>query len=332
MASDSDLLAGLNGGDETPDGPTWVSIWTTQDETVTPPDSARLDGALNLTVQSVCADARVGHGDLPRESARAADRAGRARARGAGGRSVRRTAPASAAEPYRPAHGVGHGGARRARSRRCGCRGRTRATPWTASPRGPGRCLPRLRRRPGRIGRRPARRGRHVLRRRRPPGRRHAGGQPHRARRRRADGPDPVAAGKPVIAAIAGHAVAGGLELALWCDLRVADETAVLGVYCRRWGVPLIDGGTVRLPRLIGASRAMDLVLTGRSVDAARGAADRAGQPGGAARPGARRRRRRSPGSSRPSRRPACAATGRRCSSRTASTSRPRSPTSSATA
>ena len=63
--------------------------------------------------------------------------------------------------------------------------------------------------------------------------------------------------------------MAGGLELALWCDLRVADETAVLGVYCRRWGVPLIDGGTVRLPRLIGTSRAMDLILTGRSVDAA---------------------------------------------------------------
>ena len=66
MASDSDLLAGLNGDDETPDGPTWVSVWTTQDETVTPPESARLDGALNLTVQSVCADARVGHSDLPR--------------------------------------------------------------------------------------------------------------------------------------------------------------------------------------------------------------------------------------------------------------------------
>jgi triacylglycerol lipase len=66
MASDSPLLARLNGGDETPEGPTWVSIWTTQDETVTPPDTARLDGALNLTVQSVCADARVGHGDLPR--------------------------------------------------------------------------------------------------------------------------------------------------------------------------------------------------------------------------------------------------------------------------
>ncbi|MFC7451183.1 crotonase/enoyl-CoA hydratase family protein [Rhodococcus daqingensis] len=73
---------------------------------------------------------------------------------------------------------------------------------------------------------------------------------------------------KPVIAAIAGHAVAGGLELALWADLRVAEEGAVLGVFCRRWGVPLIDGGTVRLPRLIGTSHAMDLILTGRPVDA----------------------------------------------------------------
>jgi enoyl-CoA hydratase len=73
---------------------------------------------------------------------------------------------------------------------------------------------------------------------------------------------------KPVLAAIAGHAVAGGLELALWCDLRVAEEDATLGVYCRRWGVPLIDGGTFRLPRLIGESRALDLVLTGRGVRA----------------------------------------------------------------
>ncbi|TJZ76558.1 crotonase/enoyl-CoA hydratase family protein [Rhodococcus oryzae] len=73
---------------------------------------------------------------------------------------------------------------------------------------------------------------------------------------------------KPVIAAITGHAVAGGLELALWADLRVAEEGAVLGVFCRRWGVPLIDGGTVRLPRLIGAGHAMDLILTGRPVDA----------------------------------------------------------------
>lgn len=71
------------------------------------------------------------------------------------------------------------------------------------------------------------------------------------------------------VAAIEGHAVAGGLELALWCDLRVAAEDAILGVFCRRWGVPLIDGGTVRLPRLIGESRALDLILTGRPVDAA---------------------------------------------------------------
>ncbi|NIH81490.1 crotonase/enoyl-CoA hydratase family protein [Amycolatopsis viridis] len=87
------------------------------------------------------------------------------------------------------------------------------------------------------------------------------------------DGPGPMGPtrlrlGKPVIAAIAGHAVAGGLELALWCDLRVAADDAVFGVFCRRWGVPLIDGGTVRLPRLIGASQAMDLVLTGRPVPA----------------------------------------------------------------
>lgn len=74
---------------------------------------------------------------------------------------------------------------------------------------------------------------------------------------------------KPVIAAIEGHAVAGGLELAIWTDIRVAAQDAVLGVFCRRWGVPLIDGGTVRLPRLIGTSHAMDLILTGRGVDAA---------------------------------------------------------------
>ncbi len=81
-------------------------------------------------------------------------------------------------------------------------------------------------------------------------------------------GPSRMVLGKPVIAAIAGHAVAGGLELALWCDLRVAEDDAVLGVFCRRWGVPLIDGGTIRLPRLIGMSRALDLILTGRAVDA----------------------------------------------------------------
>jgi enoyl-CoA hydratase len=73
---------------------------------------------------------------------------------------------------------------------------------------------------------------------------------------------------KPVIAAISGYAVAGGLELACWCDLRVMEESAVMGVFCRRWGVPLIDGGTVRLPRLIGMSRAMELILTGRPVGA----------------------------------------------------------------
>ncbi|MER6948539.1 crotonase/enoyl-CoA hydratase family protein [Nonomuraea sp. NPDC000554] len=82
-------------------------------------------------------------------------------------------------------------------------------------------------------------------------------------------GPTRMRLTKPVIAAVAGHAVAGGLELALWCDLRVAEEDAVFGVFCRRWGVPLVDGGTVRLPRLIGLSRAMDLILTGRPVGAA---------------------------------------------------------------
>ncbi len=81
-------------------------------------------------------------------------------------------------------------------------------------------------------------------------------------------GPSRLRLRKPVIAAVAGHAVAGGLELALWCDLRVVEEGAVFGVFCRRFGVPLIDGGTVRLPRLIGESRAMDLILTGRPVDA----------------------------------------------------------------
>jgi enoyl-CoA hydratase len=81
-------------------------------------------------------------------------------------------------------------------------------------------------------------------------------------------GPTRMQLSKPVIAAVAGHAVAGGLELALWCDLRVAEEDAVFGVFCRRWGVPLIDGGTVRLPRLVGLGRAMDLILTGRPVGA----------------------------------------------------------------
>ena len=81
-------------------------------------------------------------------------------------------------------------------------------------------------------------------------------------------GPSYLRLDKPVIAAVAGHAIAGGLELSLWCDMRVAEEDATFGVYCRRWGVPLIDGGTVRLPRLIGHSNAMDMILTGRAVDA----------------------------------------------------------------
>ena len=81
-------------------------------------------------------------------------------------------------------------------------------------------------------------------------------------------GPTRMVLSKPVIAAVSGYAVAGGLELALWCDLRVVEEDAIMGVFCRRWGVPLIDGGTIRLPRLIGESRAMDIILTGRGVDA----------------------------------------------------------------
>jgi enoyl-CoA hydratase len=81
-------------------------------------------------------------------------------------------------------------------------------------------------------------------------------------------GPTRMLLGKPVIAAVAGYAVAGGLELALWCDLRVAEEGATFGVFCRRWGVPLVDGGTVRLPRIVGQGRALDLILTGRPVGA----------------------------------------------------------------
>jgi enoyl-CoA hydratase len=99
-------------------------------------------------------------------------------------------------------------------------------------------------------------------------------------------GPSRMLLSKPVIAAVEGHAVAGGLELAVWCDLRVASRDAVFGVYCRRWGVPLIDGGTIRLPRLIGMSHAMDLILTGRGVsgDEARaiGLANRLTEPGAA--------------------------------------------------
>ena len=94
-----------------------------------------------------------------------------------------------------------------------------------------------------------------------PPLDRHAGPAPM--------GPSYLRLGKPVIGAIGGYAVAGGLELSLWCDMRVVEEDAVMGVFCRRWGVPLIDGGTVRLPRLIGHSNAMDMILTGRPVEAA---------------------------------------------------------------
>jgi enoyl-CoA hydratase len=103
-------------------------------------------------------------------------------------------------------------------------------------------------------------------------------------------GPTRLRLAKPVIAAIAGHAVAGGLELALWCDLRVVEQDAVLGVFCRRWGVPLIDGGTVRLPRVVGLGRALDMILTGRAVAApealAMGLADRV-VPAGESRPAA---------------------------------------------
>ncbi len=97
-------------------------------------------------------------------------------------------------------------------------------------------------------------------------------------------GPTRMLLSKPVIAAIEGHAVAGGLELALWCDLRVVASDAVFGVFCRRWGVPLIDGGTVRLPRLIGQSHALDMILTGREVGAIEalrmGLANRLAEPG----------------------------------------------------
>jgi enoyl-CoA hydratase len=116
-----------------------------------------------------------------------------------------------------------------------------------------------------------------------------ASGEPGRVNRMEPDGDGPMGPtrmqlSKPVIAAVSGYCVAGGLELALWCDLRVADTTAIFGVFCRRFGVPLIDGGTVRLPRLIGMSRALDLILTGRPVAAdealAMGLANRVVPPG----------------------------------------------------
>ena len=133
-------------------------------------------------------------------------------------------------------------------------------------------------------------------------------------------GPTRLRLTKPVIAAIAGHAVAGGLELALWCDLRVAEEDAVLGVFCRRWGVPLIDGGTVRLPRVVGLGRAMDMILTGR--------------PDAGWSRWAGRGRRRRPSPTRSPRCPsnACAATGRPRWRAAGSVRTRRWPTSSATA
>jgi enoyl-CoA hydratase len=127
-------------------------------------------------------------------------------------------------------------------------------------------------------------------------------------------GPTRMLLSKPVIAAVSGYAVAGGLELALWCDLRVVEQTATFGVFCRRWGVPLIDGGTIRLSRLIGHSRALDMILTGRAVGAeealAIGLANRVVPTAKRARR-PRNWRRRSP----PSRRPACATTGCRATS-----------------
>ena len=128
-------------------------------------------------------------------------------------------------------------------------------------------------------------------------------------------GPSRLALSKPVIAAVSGHAVAGGLELALWCDLRVVESDAVFGVFCRRWGVPLIDGGTVRLPRVVGLGRALDLILTGRPVDAAEalaiGLANRVVAPGTRA-----RRPRRSPAAGRVTRSSACARTVARSTTR----------------
>ena len=125
-------------------------------------------------------------------------------------------------------------------------------------------------------------------------------------------GPTRLELDKPVIAAVAGPAVAGGFELALWCDVRVMEESAYFGVYCRRWGVPLIDGGTVRLPRIVGMGRAMEIILTGRKVPAEEalriGACEHVVPDGQVARSSPRRWRTRS----RAFRRPACAPTGAR--------------------
>ena len=140
-------------------------------------------------------------------------------------------------------------------------------------------------------------------------------------------GPSRLRLSKPVIAAVEGFAVAGGMELALWADMRVVAEDATFGIFCRRFGVPLIDLGTIRLPRLIGHSQAIDLILTGRPVGAQE--ALRMGLANRARRPAARRARMRSRwrGRSRASRRTACAPTGcRRCGNGTSRRKR-RSPT-----
>ena len=127
-------------------------------------------------------------------------------------------------------------------------------------------------------------------------------------------GPSRLRLSKPVIAAVEGFAVAGGMELALWADMRVVAEDATFGIFCRRFGVPLIDLGTIRLPRLIGHSQAIDLILTGRPVGGARGAAHGPCQPSGAQGRDPRAGDRAGQGYRAPSRKPACAPTGcRRC-------------------
>ncbi len=145
-------------------------------------------------------------------------------------------------------------------------------------------------------------------------------------------GPSRLRLSKPVIAAVEGFAVAGGMELALWADMRVVAEDATFGIFCRRFGVPLIDLGTIRLPRLIGHSQAIDLILTGRPVGGAGSAAHGSCQPAGAQGRGPRARDCAGAGRSPASRRPACAPTGcRRCGNGTSRRKR-RSPTKCAAA
>ena len=147
------------------------------------------------------------------------------------------------------------------------------------------------------------------------------GGRPSRRTTKARWGRRACCSNKPVIAAVEGFAVAGGIELAVWCDLRVAAESATFGVYCRRWGVPLIDGGTIRLPRLIGQSHALDMILTGRGVGRRGGAAHRPRQSRRARRRGPRRRRRARRTNSPSCRRSVCAPTASRCSSNGATNS-----------